>query len=45
MHFSAYILDLIIFFESSKIILVNMVEFLIMSAKLAILGLLKIKVF
>ena len=30
--------------ESSKIILVNMVEFLIMSAKLAVLGLLKIKV-
>ena len=45
MHFNAYILDLTNFFESSKIVLVNMLEFLIMSAKLATLGLLKIKVF
>ena len=44
MHFDAYILDLTIFFESSKIVLVNMVEFLMMSAKLATLSLLKIKV-
>ena len=45
MHFNAYILDLTNFFESSKVVLVNMVEFLMMSAKLATLGLLKIKVF
>ena len=45
MHFDAYILDLTNFFESSKVVLVNMVEFLMMSAKLATLGLLKIKVF
>ena len=45
MHFNAYILDLTNFFESSKVVLVNMVEFLMMSAKLATLSLLKIKVF
>ena len=45
MHLNAYILDHANFFESSKIVLVNMVEFLMMSAKLVTLGLLKIKVF
>ena len=45
LHFNAYILDLTNFFESSKIVLVNMAEFLMMPAKLATLGLLKIKVF
>ena len=33
------------FFESLKVVLINMVEILIISAKLATLGLLKIKVF
>ena len=33
------------FFESSKVVLVSMVKFLMMSAKLATLGLLKINVF
>ena len=32
------------FFESSKVVLVNIVEFLMMPAKLATVGLLKIKV-
>ena len=45
MHFNAYILDLTHFFESSKIVLVNMVEFLMVPAKLATLGLLKTEVF
>ena len=45
MHFNAYILDLTNFFESSKIVLVNIVEFLMMSAKLGTLDLLEIKVF
>ena len=45
MHFDAYILDLTIFFESSKIVLVNIIEFLMMSAKLTTLGLLEIKIF
>ena len=33
------------FFESLKVVLINMVEILIISAKLAALGLLKIKLF
>ena len=33
------------FFESSNVVLVNMVEFLMMSIKLATLGFLKIKTF
>ena len=33
------------FFESSKVVLINLVEFLMMSAKLATLGLLKLKIF
>ena len=45
MHFNTNILDLTNFFESSKIVLVNMVQFLMMPAKLAAPGLLKIKVF
>ena len=45
MHLNAYILDLTNFFESSKIVLVNIIEFLMMSAELAALGLLEIKIF
>ena len=37
--------DLITFFDSLKIVLINMVTILMMSTKLATLGLLKIKVF
>ena len=45
MHLNAYILDLTNFFESSKIVLVNIIELLMMSAELAALGLLEIKIF
>ena len=44
MHCNALILNILTFFESSKAILVNVVEFLRMSAKLATLDLLKIKI-
>ena len=36
-------IDLLTFFESSKVVFINIVEFLMMSAKLIILDLLKIK--
>ena len=45
MHLNAQFLDLLTFFEPSKVVLVKMVEFLMMSAKLALLGLLKTMVF
>ena len=45
MHLNVYILDLTIFFESSKIVLGKIIEFLMMSAELATLGLLEIKIF
>ena len=45
LHLKAQILDILTFFESSKVILVTVVKFLAMSAKLVTLGLLKINIF
>ena len=45
LHFDTWFLILLIFFESLKIILVKMVTILMMLAKMATLGLLKIKLF
>ena len=45
LHFDIYFLILLTFIESLKIVLINMVTILMMSAKMATLGLLKIKVF
>ena len=45
MHFNAWFLDLLTFSKSSNAVLKDMVDFFIMSAKLAALGLLKIKIF
>ena len=45
LHFGAQFLILLTFFESLKIFLINMLTFLMTSAKLATPGLLKIKVF
>ena len=41
MHFKEQILDFLTFLESSRVILVNVIELLIMSAKVATLDLLK----
>ena len=45
LHFGIKLLILLTFFESLKILLINMVAFLMISGKMAALGLLKIKVF
>ena len=45
LHFNTQFLILLAFLESLKVVLINMVEILMISAKLATLGLLKIKVF
>ena len=45
LHFNTKFLILLTFFESLKVVLINMVAILMMSAKLATLGLLKIKIF
>ena len=45
LHFGTLFLILLIFFESLKIVLINMVTILMMSAKMATPGLLKITVF
>ena len=45
LHFDTLFLILLTFLESLKIFLINMVTILMMSAKVATLGLLKIKVF
>ena len=45
LHFGTLFLILLIFFESLKIVLINMVTILMMSAKMATVGLIKIKVF
>ena len=45
MHFNAWFLDLLTFSKSSNAVLKDMVDFFIMSVKLAALGLLKIKIF
>ena len=45
MHSDTQFLILLTFFEYLKIILINMVTILVMSAKMATLGLLKLKVF
>ena len=45
LHFDTQFLILLNFIESLKIVLINMVTILMMSAKMATLGLLKIKVF
>ena len=45
MYFDSLFLILSTFFESLKIVLINMVTTLVISAKMAALGLLKIKVF
>ena len=44
LHFDTKFLIILTFFESLKIVLMNMVAILIMSAKMVTLGLLKIKV-
>ena len=44
-HFGTQFLILLTFFESLKIVLINIVTILMMSAKAAALGLLEIKVF
>ena len=45
LHFNALILPLLTFYDSSKVMLLNAVKLLMMSPKLATLGLLKIKLF
>ena len=45
LHFDTWFLSLLTFFESLKIVLINMVKILLVSAKMATLGLLKKKVF
>ena len=45
LHFNALFLILLTFFEFLKVVLINMVAILMMSVKLATLGLLKMKVF
>ena len=45
MHFNKYSVTLLSFFELLKIVLINMLINLMMPAKLATVGLLKIKVF
>ena len=45
LHFDTEFLTLLTFLESSKVALINMVTILMMSAKRATLGLLKMKVF
>ena len=45
LHFDAWFLILLIFLESLKIVLINLVTILMISAKMASPGLLKIKVF
>ena len=45
MYFDSLFLILSTFLESLKIVLINMVTTLVISAKMAALGLLKIKVF
>ena len=45
MYFDSLFLILSTFFESLKIVLINMVTTLVISAKMTALGLLKIKVF
>ena len=44
LHFNAWFLNLLTFFVSLRIVLINMVTILMISAKMAALGLLKIKV-
>ena len=44
LHFDTKFLILLTFFESLKIVLINMVTIFMMSAKMTTLGLLKIKV-
>ena len=44
-HLDTYFLTLLTFLESLKIFLINMVKILMMSAKMATPGLLKIKIF
>ena len=44
-HFSTWFLIILTFLESLKIVLINMVTILIMSAKMATPGLLKLKIF
>ena len=45
MHFNKELLILLTFFETVRVVLINVVEILMMPAKLATLGLLKIEVF
>ena len=45
LHFNTWLPVLLTFFEFFKVALINMVAILMMSAKLATLGLLKIKLF
>ena len=45
LHFNTYILILLAFFELLKVIIINLVAILLVSAKLATLWVLKIKVF
>ena len=45
LHFNAYFVIALVFFESLKVFLINMVAVLMMSAKLVTQGLLKTKVF
>ena len=45
LHFDTYFLIVLTFFEFSKVVLINIVAILMMSAKLAILDLLKLKIF
>ena len=45
LHFDTYFLILLTFFRSFKVVLTNMIPILMMSAKLVILNLLKVKVF
>ena len=44
-HLDTYFLTVLTFLESIRIVLINMVKILIMSAKMATPGLLKIKIF
>ena len=44
-HLDTYFLTALTFLESIRIVLINMVKILIMSAKMATPGLLKIKIF
>ena len=44
-HLDTYFLTVLTFLESTRIVLINMVKILIMSAKMATPGLLKIKIF